>query len=1457
MARLGHTTLKHQVPSPLTLKFSLGAFDARGFLFCMLCALPMCGTVRAQETVTYTDGETNSTSYTIYPPNDPLILTIASGSAIQSGILKDTGSSPSGALVKDGAGAVTLTAVETYGYTTTINAGTLALGTGGGIADSSGLTLANNGASFDISSGGNQTIQVLSGVSGSTVNLGANTLTVAPPGGPSNGPGTFAGSIQGSGGFAKTNTGTLVLSGTNTYTGSTAVSAGMLQFAQEGSLYDGQSASWTAAHISVASGATLAVNAGGTGEFTASDVTTLLQNLGSGTGGFANGSALGIDTTNASGGNLTYNGAITDTHSGSDSLSLVKLGTGTLTLNGTNTYSGATTITEGTLQLNGSTSAASTVNIGTAGTLDGSGTVKGNATLTGNGAILLNTGSAIAGTLNVAGGNWEGLGSVTGAVTVSSGTFALPAEVSLTASGGLNVTGSGTLNALRTSTITGSLNDTSSGTSFADVIAGAGNTVTMNNPDGQLTLTGASTYTGATTVTAGILFIEGTTSAASTATVGPNGILYPGGGGEFNGNVNLNGGQLTMDSGTIGGNLTITGGKWEGGNGTVNGTVTVISGNFLLDSFSAMTAPNGVVVSGGTISTGTQENTLTGSLTYTSPLASTFGAEILGSSSLTVDNASANFTMNGLGNYTGPTTVQAGTLTLNSAISSYSTVEVDSGASLLGTGTVNGNLNVFGGTIGLTGIIGGTVTVTGGATFNSAGVSIYGPIDSDSGTLTIGNGASIQEYYGLNVIGGTLVAGNASSTIVGCVNYTSNSSSSFGGVIAGTSSALTMNQAGSTLTLTNANTYAGPTTVTAGTLQVTGSLAAGSAVSIGTAGTLTGTGTINGNVTVTGNGVINLTGSGNIASYITASGGNWNGQGSVAQGITVANGTFTIGAGANLTAPTYGIWVGTDGTLAAGSSTSTLTGSVTYASTSSSNFEGVIAGAGNGITLGNLEAIFTLSGTNSNTYTGLTSVTGGELDLDKTGGAVAVPGNLSIDAGGSQEGGTLVKLVASNQFAPTSGISITGFGQLELNGQSSTVASLTLANGSISSSTPGGNLTVTGTATFSDPGILETGATVTCVNPALVDSLTLQGTLAGAVTVRGDMEGNGKVTGTVTVSPGAALGLLISSPDVNQTLTVGGLNIGLGTLTFNLQASPLASTQMILDTGNLVLNGNTTINIDSNIPNSPLIPGKYTLISTAGALTGNLSDLTLSSISIDGETLALSLSGSSVDLDVQGSQTITFPAIPDQVDGTAPLVLNATASSTLPVTYHVVSGPASIASDMLTITGPGVVTVEADQPGNTDVLAAPAIQQSFMVTEPFAKWEAQSNNFTASQLSDPTISGPAATPEHDGVPNVLKYLYNIDPASSMSALDRAALPVFATAIVNGADCLTLTYRQYAAAIGIGVAVQTSSDLQNWTTLTDPISSQVGTDSNTNDPIVQVAVPISATQQYIRLRVTPP
>ena len=153
-------------------------------------------------------------------PGGGTIDTEGAAPATLSGAISGTGG-----FVKTGTGTLTLSGVNTYSGATTVDAGALALGPGGSIAASSGLSLAASGSVFDISGGGSQTIRDLSGVAGSMIALGTNTLTA----GAANST-TFAGAISGTGGLSKTGTGTLTLSGNSgAFAGTTSITGGMLE----------------------------------------------------------------------------------------------------------------------------------------------------------------------------------------------------------------------------------------------------------------------------------------------------------------------------------------------------------------------------------------------------------------------------------------------------------------------------------------------------------------------------------------------------------------------------------------------------------------------------------------------------------------------------------------------------------------------------------------------------------------------------------------------------------------------------------------------------------------------------------------------------------------------------------------------------------------------------------------------------------------------------------------------------------------------------------------------------------------------------------------------------------------------------------------------------------------------------------------------------------------------------
>jgi hypothetical protein len=144
---------------------------------------------------------------------------------------------------------------------------------------------------------------------------------------------------------------------------------------------------------------------------------------------------------------------------------------------------------------------------------------------------------------------------------------------------------------------------------------------------------------------------------------------------------------------------------------------------------------------------------------------------------------------------------------------------------------------------------------------------------------------------------------------------------------------------------------------------------------------------------------------------------------------------------------------------------------------------------------------------------------------------------------------------------------------------------------------------------------------------------------------------------------------------------------------------------------------------------------------------------------------------------------------------------------------------------------------------------------SLTVLNTFANWESQ--YFTALQLTNPAMTGQTADPGNDGVPNLLKYLFDINPTVSISTADRAALPQVSIVNVSSTNYLVLTFRENSLAGGITVSVQTSPDLVNWTTVTPVLNTSTPIPS-TNDTTVQVGVPASSSPMlYIRLRVTSP
>ena len=319
---------------------------------------------------------------------------------------------------------------------------------------------------------------------------------------------TISGKVTGTGkSLTKAGTGTLVLSGANTYTGATTVFAGTLQFAKQVSLYNNNPASWTAANLVVASGATAAFNVGGTGEFTAANINTL-KALGTSTGGFKSGAILGLDTAS---GDFPYSSAIGNPNGGANILGLRKLGANTLTLSGASTYTGATSVSGGILKA------------GIASSPGVSGAFGKNSAVT-----LANTAGV---SMDLNGFNTQ-IGSLAG--------------------GG--VTGGNVILGAATLTVGG---NNASPTAYAGVISGTGGALTKIGA-GALTLSGDNTYTGGTMVSEGTLLVSNTAgSATGTGPVTVDAATL-GGTGFINGPVTLTGDSTLTSTGTLTINGTLT-----------------------------------------------------------------------------------------------------------------------------------------------------------------------------------------------------------------------------------------------------------------------------------------------------------------------------------------------------------------------------------------------------------------------------------------------------------------------------------------------------------------------------------------------------------------------------------------------------------------------------------------------------------------------------------------------------------------------------------------------------------------------------------------------------------------------------------------------------------------------------------------------------------------------------------
>jgi len=1013
----------------------------------------------------------------------------------------------SGAVTKNGSGTLTLSGNNTYTGTTTINAGTLQISGSGLLGAGSYATAITNNGTF-LYNGTNS--QTLSGV------------------------------MSGSGDLTKSNTGTLILSNNNTFTGATAVNAGTLQIGTGG----------TSGSLSSSSAITNSSNI----VFNRSD--TLTQ---------------GTDFANS----ITGSGNITQS------------GSGTLIL-GTNTYSGATTVNAGTLQLSGNIS-SSALTVGTGSIISiGNTTAAAKASAS---SITLQGGSGYAFTIgnvnaSVAGTDYDQL--ATAGVLTLNNTAANPFTIYISGTPtGWNNTGTYSWDLMSAASVTGfnSANFTWNFDNFG--IAGGNRTGTWDilNTGGLIQLTYAAATPNHFWSGASGNWTTGFTPSRPTT---DKNIYFIGG---------------------VGGTAT---------NNIASGTLSslnFITFNSTAGSYTLAAAAGSAGASGGT------PLTVKGDITNNSANAQTINMDLaLVASSTGIFNAAAgNLTIGGVISGAAPLTKQGSSTLILSANNTYSGATLISAGTLqIGAGGTSGALNANS-TITNCGTIAfnRSNTITQGTDFAStltgaghvaklgSGTLLLTGNNTYTGTTTISAGTLELGTNGR--LGGGAYSGNIANS--GTFLYSGTNAQTLSGIISG-SGALTQNNSTGMLTLSGNNTYTGTTTISAGTLQIssTGRLGGGNYT-----GNISNSGTFlyNGTNSQTLSGVISGTGglTKNGSSTLTLTGSNtYNGA------ITINAGTVEVGASGRLGAGTYSGNIAINNTSAA----------FIFAGTNSQTISGAVSGNG----------AFTMNGTGTLTFSGAKSYTGGTTvnagTLSITAGAIS--GNIIVNSGArlttanhnmftgsptlTVNGGTLDLSV----YAQGSGPGVANFTDATITGGGGFLRGVPTYNFSGNNSWGGGLLDLltaptlnvaNGTTTFSSAfaisngnsnitktgnGTLVLSAANTYTSATILNAGTLAINHATGI-------GNGTLTlngGTLDNTSGAAITLTNNNTqNWNGNFTFAGtnnLNLGTGNVTMN------ASRTVTVSSGTLTVGGIVTNSATSFTKN-----GSGTLVFAIPSTLGNSS----------------------------------------------------------------------------------------------------------------------------------------------------------------------------------------------------------------------------------------------------------
>ncbi|EKO8505820.1 fibronectin-binding autotransporter adhesin ShdA [Salmonella enterica] len=502
--------------------------------------------------------------------------------------------------------------------------------------------------------------------------------------------------------LTKQGDGTLILSNTGNDYGDTEIDGGILAAKDAAALGTGD--------VTIAESATLALSQGtldnnvtGEGQIVKSGSDELIvtgdNNYSGGT--TISGGTLTADHADSLGSGDIDNSGVLKVGEGelenilSGSGSLVKTGTGELTLSGDNSYSGGTTITGGTLTADHADSLGS-------GDIDNSGVLKVGEgdlenTLSGSGS-LVKTGT---GELTLSGGN-----DYSGGTTIIGGTLTADHADSL---GSGDIDNSGVLQVGE-----GELKNT---------LFGSGSLVKTGT--GELTLNGDNDYSGGTTIDDGVLIADNADSLG-TGAVANNGVLQVGEGELKN---TLSGTGSLVKIGT--GELTLNGDNdYSGGTTITGGTLIAASVNALgsgdIDNSGVLQVGEGELKntlfgSGSLVKTGTGELTLSGDNTYSGGTTISGGTLIaanvnaLGSgdidnSGTLILDANGAFELANVTTHSGATTALAAVSTLDAGQFTQedgSTLSIDLGAAT-DDAVITADSVALGGTLNVTGI--GSVT---------------------------------------------------------------------------------------------------------------------------------------------------------------------------------------------------------------------------------------------------------------------------------------------------------------------------------------------------------------------------------------------------------------------------------------------------------------------------------------------------------------------------------------------------------------------------------------------------------------------------------------------------------------------------------------------------------------------------------------------------------------------------